>query len=366
MISTQEPYYYILDGNIINLRGNIIDEKIKDPSLNSNRVKLKIPALDSYRFYRHRNCDFNQITKKCLERIRQTHKTVRLLYSGGVDSHFMLRQLINNGIFVDEIHSVNKVPFNDPVCRLMDESESCGWIFLDEPHTTERLTGTKIFKTDLTEQHYSDYFNSDNFWKYSNNNLADCTSSANLVGALKLSVGPEICNLIGISTPFIYYNNGWKFVLVDTQFETEHSSSTVYKNAVHNISLTYPEFIEGYVNNIVDHLETFPDFKERFTFNKVINYTTSQDFRKYCPEMIETNGTLWGNRQPKRTNLVLDGDELPYQRVIKTHFKSLLWSPHLEKNNTQWYFNWRDRTDWNWVEEKKRFGGILSSEFSLD
>ena len=130
----------------------------------SHDFVLNIDPLAQYQFKR-RTSDLAQVTAHVLQRIRQQYGTLRLFYSGGLDSHYVIQHCLHNQIHLDEIYSVIKTPFQDSLLMALDEGVNSAQPFLQE--VSEQLSRTRIHTPVLTHEFYNAFYADDDYWKYS-------------------------------------------------------------------------------------------------------------------------------------------------------------------------------------------------------
>ena len=109
--------YYRTDNN----RYAHLHELVDQSEAKSHDFVLHIEPLVQYRFQR-RASDLAQVTATALAQLRKQYGTLRLFYSGGLDSQFVLHHCLINHVHLDEIYSVVKTPYNDDVLLALDES----------------------------------------------------------------------------------------------------------------------------------------------------------------------------------------------------------------------------------------------------
>lgn len=334
--------------------------QIVDQSVPSHDFVLHIDPLVSYTFSR-RPGNLKHATAKVLDQLRQQYHKIRLFYSGGIDSHFVLHHCLINSIPIDEIYSVVKTPFKDPVLMALDESVNSAQPFLKQ--VADQLAGTDIHTPVLDHDFFNQFYSSNDFWRYSYQMyLGEPSRVCNIIDGLNLD-SDGVCNLVGIDTPFVFWEQGtWQFCFVDQQFITEHVSKQ--SQCVHSISLQHPEFVEAYVNTIVDQMEQYPDYQTRFSWANVLQ-SRSKFIQQMIPELQAINGQTWGLRLPKSAGVPAPEQCSFMEKTLHANFRSFMHWPHAVQEQPAWLDRWMHATDWDWVERCHKFGGVFSDRFVL-
>ena len=320
---------------------------------------LRIDPLQSYQFRRQPgNLDLSMAT--ALTRIRQKYSKIRLFYSGGLDSHFVMQHCLHNKIHLDEIYSVIKTPFQNSLLMALDEGINSAHPFLQE--VSEQLSRTKVHTPVLTHEFYNKFYAVDDYWKYSYSMfIVEPSRVCNIINGFALD-NKDVCNLTGIDTPFVYWDQGWKFCFVDLQFMSEHSNQQA--SLVHSLSLQDPEFLQAYVNAIVDQMELYPDHRTRFSWHNVLKYG-SKFIQRLVPEMQSVNGQMWGLRLPKNSGIVPPATASFMEKNLHANFRSFMYWQQAQQEQPAWLDRWINHTNWAWVERCQQFGGVFSDQFVL-
>ena len=349
-------YYRDVNGSTQYLHRHQLVDQYKTKS---HDFVLNIDSLTQYQFHR-RPSDLAQVTARALQQLRQQYGTLRLFYSGGIDSQYVLHHCLINRIHIDEIYSVVKVPYKDPVLLALDESINSAQPFLKQ--VAEQLTHTKIHTPILDHEFFDQFYSGDDYWKYSFlMYIGEPSRVCNMIDGFHLTT-TDVCNLAGIDTPFVYWNNGWQFCFVDQQIMSEHVSK--HSQAVHSLSFDSPEFIESYVNAIVDQMEQHVDYRVRFSLGNVLQQR-SKILQHMVPEMQKVNGQTWGLRLPKSTGLSVPVDASFVEKTVYSNFRSFIHWKQACQEQPAWLNRWTNHTDWAWVERCQQFGGVLSDQFVL-
>lgn len=357
MILTPDNFLYKTPLNSYSHRYQLIDAQLNN---NGSDATITIDNLDNYSFKRIKNSNLSDIVCDLLIDLKNKNPGLRLWYSGGIDSHFILYHSIIANVKFDEIISVVKTPFDDPELLVLDEATHSAFTTLDE--NKEKLQSTKIIKTRLTHEHYENYFSEKDFWLHDSlHHLLSPTYTNNMINLFELDKSPLI-NIKGIDTPHIYWDHGWHFRFVDKLILPELVSKK--NKLVYNTSVQCPEFVEAYVNAAVNIMEKFPDFQLRWSWDNIIKQSSKQ-IQRLIPEVSNINQHLWGMRLPKSVISNSDSADIK-SKIINSNFRSYLYHPYAKKYKPSWFLRWENDTDWNWVEQSFCYPGIWSKAYKLN
>jgi hypothetical protein len=285
-----------------------------------------------------------------------------LFYSGGFDSHFILHHCLINHIHLDEIYSVVKTPFENQILLALDESINAAQLFLQQPEILEKLTRTRIVTPKLNNDFFNRFYSSDDYWKYNfEMSLIEPARTCNVIDEFGLDA-TDSCNLVGIDTPFVYWDQGWQFCYVDQQIVSEHVSQQ--SQSCYSLSTSVPEFVEAYVNVIVDQMEKHTDYRNKFSWSNVLQYR-SKFIQRMLPEMQHINGQIWGLRFPKNSGVAANPGASCMEKIIHGNFRSFIYWQYAQQEKPAWLDRWVNYTDWEWVERCQQFGGVFSNKFIL-
>jgi hypothetical protein len=317
-----------------------------------------ISSLDNYRFTR-KPANFSIAIRDFLLRLRNKYKKINLWYSGGVDSHFLLYNFIKYDIPLDEITICKKQPFGDHVYSKLTAEET----YTAMPYISTIAAGyikqhqTKLSTPIIGIQEYEKFFKDSSWIKHTL--IGDIRSPTYISNAIKLvpdiDTDPSTCNLNGSETPFVIYDNGWKFYFVDRQIIPENND-LIYKPTTSD-----PEFLESYVNAIIDQLERIPGYKEKFSKTGSRD-VRSKFFTQIIPEIQEINSSIWA--QYPKVSFDSDGSDIK-DLVNHLSVKTLLDYRSALELQPNWFLDYCNNTDWKAIERNYHFGGILTKEFDI-
>jgi hypothetical protein len=351
-------FYCDKHNNTYDYRHQIVDIKDALP----HDFTFKISTLCNYKFQR-RSCDLNDATARALNKLRKKYNKIRLWYSGGQDSHFLLHHFLSNKIHIDEIYTLIKTPCKNPLSLALDEGLNAAKPFLES--IADQLSSTKICYPRATHQEL-DRFYSENpdYWRYNMTALPNPWHTSNKISHWGLDQ-EGVCNLAGIETPHVYWDGAWKFCFIDVQILEQHTNKK--KTPVCNISLDDPEWIESYVNAIVDQMELYPDFQIRFSWEQQIKKST-KIFQSMVPELQYISGNISRLRTPKVVDANPPADASFVEKLLLRNFRAYeyLQSMKIENEHPWWLDQWRNNTDWGWIEKGFKFGGVASDHWVLN
>lgn len=349
--------YYRSAGTRYQHRYQIVDQA----GTTSRDFVLQVGALTDYTF-RRRPGELGAATAKALAQLRQQHNKLRLFYSGGLDSHFVLHHCLINNIHLDEIYSAVKTPYQDPVLLALDESVNSAQPYLRQ--NADRLSQTKIHTPTLDHAFFDQFYSSPDYWRYSYlMYMGEPSRVCNMIQGFGLDTN-EFCNLVGIDTPYVYWHDGWRFCFVDHQMLSEHVNKQT-SNAVYSLSLDNPEFLEAYVNTIVDQLERYSDYRTRFSLAQVLA-SRSKSIQQLIPDMQAVNGLTWGLRLPKSSGIPAPSGISFMEKTVYANFRSFIHWQQAKLESPEWFDRWVNYTNWTWVEKCNDFGGVFSDHYILN
>lgn len=338
-----------------------LDAFQSDNLVQAHDLKFCIPFIDNYQFGR-KFVNFDTTTNEFLCRLRNKYKKINLWYSGGVDSHYLLSSFIKHNIPLDEITICKKLPFGDHSYSMITAEE----LYTAIPYINTATAAvdyikhhqTKLSTLTIGAREYKNFFRSPSW--INNTNIGEIRSPTFISNVFKLipdiDVSTSTCNLLGSETPFVYYNNGWKFYFVDWQFNAETHQSIV-KPATSD-----PLFLESYVNAIIDQLEKNPEFDKKFSreFNRSVS---SKFFTRLVPELQQVNSSIWA----QYPNVSFDCDHTDIKQLINSAtFKSWIDYRSGLELAPSWFNDYYYNTDWAILERNFNFGGVLTKEFVVN
>ena len=105
---------------------------------------------------------WSELCRRRAQQLRDTNKYLRLWYSGGADSHTVLRSFLDNNIHLDEIIMVRASPIDDFDGISCRESNMRSIPYINS--IRHDLPNTKISMVNITGKHYEEYYNTDDWF----------------------------------------------------------------------------------------------------------------------------------------------------------------------------------------------------------
>lgn len=320
-----------------------------------HNLEFVLPSIDSVEFKR-KSVNFDLETKEFLFRLKNSHEKINLWYSGGVDSHFLLTNFIKYDIPLNQLTVCTKLPFDHHSCsKITAEELYTALPYLDKISDYVKRHCVEILLPVAGADHYEKFFSNPNW--VNNTNNGSVRTPTDIVNVLPAMPDQEdICQLTGHETPFVVYDNGWKFYFVDHQLLPD-ITSTIYKPTVYD-SL----FLESYVNTIVDQLEKILNFEDKFCLGQ--QSAGSKFFSRLVPEMQHANSTVWA-QYPKASLDINDRTNI-LTKINSESFKSYLDYQSAVLLKPRWFDLYCNRTDWQLMEKNYQMGGVLTKFFDLN
>ena len=158
--------------------------------------------------------DMWTLCKAHAQQIRKDYDYIRFWYSGGSDSHYMLKVFVENGVHIDEIIMVK--------CGIPGTDWEIDDIAIENlKKIKDKIPNTKIR---IETKTIDDYYNTDNFWFDTNLKLgraSKCITYLRLNEELEsinlYSSHGRTVNVVGIDKPSIcYVNERWYTYFTDS------------------------------------------------------------------------------------------------------------------------------------------------------
>lgn len=169
-----------------------------------------------------------EICRQRAQQLRDSNRYLRLWYSGGADSHTVLRAFLDNNIHLDEIVMLRASPIEDfegPACR---ESTERSIPYINS--IRHEIPRTKISLVHLSGKDYAEYYKTDDWFTRTigifdfaddPTNIMDSRANIEKYGGLKV---PEGCTEItgDQKAKVIRHEGKYYFGIVDTSFNFLH------------------------------------------------------------------------------------------------------------------------------------------------
>ena len=112
-------------------------------------------AFDTYDWTKEPEETWDEILRQRAQQIRDSYSYIRLWYSGGADSHTILRTFMKNNIPLDEIIMMRHSPFDDFTTLADTEINDVAFSFIRTMRP--ELGNTKIHILDIGHKEYDEY-----------------------------------------------------------------------------------------------------------------------------------------------------------------------------------------------------------------
>lgn len=326
------------------------------PVTQAHGLQFRIPALDSHRF-RRKQSDLDRAIELFLHRLRSQFCRVNLWYSGGTDSHLLLCSFVQHDVPLDEIFVVKKMPFDDhPYSFLTAEELYAAIPYFDQISGYIKKHNVKITSITLGSQHFAQHFQYSDWIQHTNHGeVRNPTYIRHVIKQFGIESGNTVCHLNGSETPFFYYDQGWRFYFIDRQIIPEISCD-IYKPCLHD-----KNFLESYVNAIIDRLELYPDYATRFAKG---NLYSSKWFAQTLCQTHKINSSIWV-RYPKHFSHPGSSTDIVDRVNCNSSFKNFLDYRSAKELNPKWFQHYRYLTDWSCIERDHQFPGMRTQIFEI-
>jgi len=324
-----------------------------------HELEFCISSIDQFDFKRKYNNNFSNDVKDFLYRLKNQFKKINLWYSGGLDSHFILNNFIKHDIPLDEITTCVKLPFDNHFFSQIAADEVYSALPFIKGNYSNDITDyisrhrVKISTPVVGSKEFTAFYENPEWIKQSNSgSIRSAVYEANIMHLIDFDKDPKICNLFGLETPNVFYDDGWKFSFFDRAY-------------VPNISLMFnpsgrdPLFVESFVNAIIDQLEKIPNYQKKF--NKPNNLPSKFGMRR-IPEIQEANSTIFcalhKNFTYKDKSTIISLINSRYFKSYNDYRSALILNP-------LWFQHYCNLTDWNAVKKDYYIGEIRTKNFTI-
>ena len=343
-------WHYTCNGKQFLNKFSAIDENI----ISKHPIHFHTPdADDDFDFSKKPDATWHDILKQEAINIRDSYKTVKLWYSGGVDSHLVLNTFIKNDIHVDEICCM-KSGFEDVDTEITDHAEP----FLKT--IQKQIPKTKIT---IIEPNIKDY---ENF--YAGNNAIEWNYTFRLIYHTELVKDEHqqkgTINVFGANPPLLIYKEGkWYTYWTDGDIEPNRKKYNFFADN----PLVHAKQCHMLVNSIKETkfdyrtICLWPDEESQHFYRK---HTGRYDYGKTFP----LKKLYFG--QAEKNYFMLDNEKICYSNhkeryAIETALKKY---PHLIKLWQKKLHTQLDKKSSWWNDSTPEYGtvGILSKFYCLD
>lgn len=317
-----------------------------------NEITLSFQKkIDEFKFTRNKNINFYELSIKRLKDLRQNYDYLRLWYSGGKDSAYILHLAEYCNIEFDEIFVFNADLFQGGEVN-----------HLKFPERYRRKNKINIAK--INENDYELVWRDKNWYRQAYNFSSRSTiwnqNIYKYINPVKkiLQCPNNFLDILGGTTPIIWFDKNWNFVYNEYELDLH-----LYSN-VENFIVTnqLPELLEAYVNNIINELENkeiIMDWPSTLTYIRKSN-NNQRFFRNMltCFNDIHTNKQL-AKKAPMPKSL--SANEWSKYNASE---KEMLTLKYFEKKNPKCYKLYKN-TNWNLIKKVVDFGTIMSKKYKI-
>lgn len=212
-------------------------------------------GFDDYDFTK--TCpSFKQCIIDRLEQLRSSRKYLRLWFSGGKDSRLILDTSRKIGIEFDEI-VISKIQMPGSMFKIgaLTEIQYLGVDYIES--IKDSFKKTKITIVDFEDRDFELVYSNKEWYRHTTCWYIHTAIEPNLfyryanpVNKMFDDINDRI-DIMGCVQPHVYWENGWKFVFVDTQF-TQNLWDTCQNFLV---DPDHPEICLSYVKSLIKELE---------------------------------------------------------------------------------------------------------------
>ena len=341
---------YTCNGKIFPYKFSAINENI----ISKHPIQFHTPnAYNDFDFSKEPNATWHEILKQEAIKIRDSYKTVKLWYSGGVDSHLVLNTFLKNNIHIDEICCM-KSGFKNADSEITDYAEP----FLKTIQKQIPKTKINIINPKITD--YEDY--------YSNENTVEWNYTFRLLYHTELlkeyNQQEETINVFGANPPLLVHRDG-KWYTYWTDGDIEHNTKKY--NFFADNPLVHAKQCHMLVNAIkqtkFDYTTIclWPDDESQHFYRK---HTGRYDYKNTFP----LKKLYYG--QSKKNYFMLGDEKICYSNYKERYAigTSLKHYPHLVKLWKKKLHTLLDKNSHWWNDSTPEYGtiGILSKFYCLD
>lgn len=172
---------------------------------------------------------FNELCAIRAQQLRDKYKYLRLWYSGGADSHTILRTFLNNMIHLDEIVMVRASPVDNFESMANIEINQRAMPYIES--IRHRIPKTKISIADMSSKNYLEYYQSNEWflqcriWQFSEDMGLIVSSRENIERYGRLTMPDGCVEINGDLKPkVIRHDNVYYMPIVDSMFSYLHTS----------------------------------------------------------------------------------------------------------------------------------------------
>lgn len=309
----ENAYYYTIgtDSTTDKLKAILIAEQTRQP------IKFHIPEfLKSFPMHVEPEEDLKTLCVRHARRIRQDNDYLRLWFSGGCDSTYMLDIFVDNDIHVDEIVSTKSgIPEADW------EIDQVAIPYIDS--IKHKIPKTKISVLSQTINDYKDWYKNE-YWFENYEKIgrsSKCFTGIRLnekLEAINLhDNNQKTVNLVGLDKPFlIHVNNEWYTFFLDANVDFQEGTKDNKFCAFYNDDpMIYTKQCHLLMKTIVENLDV-------------------DEYNKVCM-WEEKYQTLWNSsvgRLDKNNNFIIKRLCPDLEGIESLNYKEALGQKFIKEN----------------------------------
>lgn len=323
---------------------------------------FKTEYFDYGSFTRDPTMDLDVESKIALSALRDKYKKLALYYSGGLDSHFVLKQMIQHKIFPDKIVVMVDETIPGNFAFTPGNETKYAWRRLVEYRRDGLIpSSVKLEKMVITPKMALEFFSSDRFWELScpfYNNIATIRSNA-LVECLEIDKDYQM--LYGQTSPNIYWDadlSQWTVAYVDLTLDLNFASPNLTVFNMHDRRI-----MEAHLNSVINELEKESDYETKYTLASSNKLPTKHVFRNKIPQYKAANEDLEFSFLFPKFNIVDKpiNDIVDYSNSIS--FKAFTGYIMAQLTRPEWFEVYLERANEAKIREmmelNSSIGGIL-------
>lgn len=344
--------------NFVRSDGSLTRDRFQARFIDNNVRWSLGPNFDTYDFTQPLEKTYEQLIKQRWQQLKSKYNYTRLWFSGGRDSRLVLDSAIRHGIYIDEIVIIrpSMFPTNLRILQLAEQDRNAiSYIDAIKP----LIPNTKINVINFQDRHYAQVFSNPNWHHYNNVWMIFVpwtvqNSMPIFADEFGFSQHPDAVDLMGTLHPFIWYDQGWRFQFIDSQFQDLGKTVEIF-----NVTDDMPELIHRYVCDCTNYLESQNNYLQKFQGN--INDIRNQHLM-YKNIILPDPSTQFPKRWEQHWR---PHDNIYYK--VNSGFKSTLLLMLCEQQlpQPQGYQNYINCSNWKEIEQEHNHGGICSLEFTL-
>ena len=304
--------------------------------------------FDDHVFKRHVPFQWLELAEERFRQVRKKYDYVRLMYSGGKDSRFVLDLAEQLGFEFDEIFFYECVIFDNKEAKEVYVPQH----YKDKKKFTHARIGVedykKVFKDPMWVRWVQAFNVNMPLWQYPLQKYIACLHNPK-----------NYIDLMGGLTPIVWFDGIWKFRF------TEGDLSQMTGPSVDNFMLCgeLPELYNLYMSKIADSMESIGKKMDWSTTIKFLEQEPLKTnyFRETVPEF---NIMQTQFQYPKKGDMLdIDHGTPWYQHNFQPKARIVL--KKIKEQHQELYDLYTKQTRWDLVEKSEAFGSVMTKEYQL-